>query len=84
MKRKRDEDGEDDTHQSSRVVAKRVRTQPKHTKPYVALKRIYVTSSPMRIMNELEILALLRLVFRLAERNSLIRAFVDQASMSRT
>lgn len=38
--------------------------KPKRPKVYVALKRIYVTSSPTRIENEISILEDLRFVFR--------------------
>lgn len=40
------------------------RRKKKQKKVYVALKRIYVTSSPQRIQNELDILAKLRCVVR--------------------
>lgn len=40
-----------------------VSVERKPGKVYVALKRIYVTSSPVRIHNELEILLALRCVY---------------------
>ena len=45
---------------SSPPINARGRVQISPSKKYVALKRIYVTSSPIRILNELELLHKLR------------------------
>jgi len=50
---------------SSPPIKKRVNSQLRKPVKYVALKRIYVTSSPNRIFNELELLHQLRLPFLL-------------------
>jgi hypothetical protein len=49
---------------SSPPIKKRTNSQFRKPVKYVALKRIYVTSSPNRIYNELELLHQLRLLFQ--------------------